>query len=92
MSFCLLNQLDLFSRYSKQLWRSQNQQIMQAFRCCFNFTRTRHVPPSLQVSSPHKSKPRFELRQACDIRQEAEKRFNPVGIRDRLLARRKAKG
>jgi uncharacterized protein (DUF433 family) len=27
-----------------------------------------------------------------DVRQEAERRFNPVGIRDRLLARRKAKG
>jgi hypothetical protein len=27
-----------------------------------------------------------------DVRQEAQRRFNPVGIRDRLLARRKAKG
>lgn len=25
---------------------------------------------------------------AAEVRQEAEKRFNPVGIRDRLLARR----
>lgn len=27
-------------------------------------------------------------RRACDVRQEAERRFNPVGICDRLLARR----
>jgi uncharacterized protein (DUF433 family) len=29
-------------------------------------------------------------RLAEDVRQEAERRFNPVGIRDRLLARRNA--
>jgi uncharacterized protein (DUF433 family) len=29
---------------------------------------------------------------ALDIRQEAEKRFNPIGIRDRLLARRAQQG
>ncbi|MBH8563801.1 DUF433 domain-containing protein [Nostoc sp. CENA67] len=29
---------------------------------------------------------------AFDVRQEAERRFNPVGIRDRLLARRKPQG
>jgi uncharacterized protein (DUF433 family) len=29
-------------------------------------------------------------RVAEDVRQEAERRFNPVGIRDRLLARRNA--
>lgn len=29
-------------------------------------------------------------RLARDVRQEAERRFHPVGIRDRLLARRKA--
>jgi uncharacterized protein (DUF433 family) len=27
-------------------------------------------------------------RRAWDVRQEAERRFNPIGIRDRLLARR----
>jgi uncharacterized protein (DUF433 family) len=31
-------------------------------------------------------------RQAAVIRQEAEQRFNPVGIRDRLLARRNQHG
>lgn len=31
-------------------------------------------------------------RQAAVIRQEAEQRFNPVGIRDRLLARRSQHG
>ena len=29
---------------------------------------------------------------AVEIRQEAERRFNPVGIRDRLLARRDQQG
>ncbi len=29
---------------------------------------------------------------ASEVRQEAEKRFNPVGIRDRLLARRNQQG
>ena len=29
---------------------------------------------------------------AAEVRQEAEKRFNPVGIRDRLLARRSLQG
>jgi len=31
-------------------------------------------------------------RRASEVRQEAEKRFNPVGIRDRLLARRNQQG
>ena len=31
-------------------------------------------------------------RLAAEVQQEAEKRFNPVGIRDRLLARRNQKG
>ncbi len=31
-------------------------------------------------------------RRASEVRQEAEKRFNPVGIRDRLLARRNQLG
>lgn len=31
-------------------------------------------------------------RRALEVRQEAEKRFNPVGIRDRLLARRNQQG
>jgi uncharacterized protein (DUF433 family) len=31
-------------------------------------------------------------RLAAEIQQEAERRFNPVGIRDRLLARRNQKG
>ncbi len=29
---------------------------------------------------------------AAEVQQEAERRFNPVGIRDRLLARRHQKG
>ena len=29
---------------------------------------------------------------AAEVQQEAERRFNPVGIRDRLLARRNQKG
>ncbi len=29
---------------------------------------------------------------ALEVRQEAEKRFNPVGVRDRLLARRSQQG
>lgn len=29
---------------------------------------------------------------ATEVRQEAERRFNPVGIRDRLLARRNPQG
>ena len=29
---------------------------------------------------------------ALEVRQEAERRFNPVGIRDRLLARRNQQG
>ena len=28
----------------------------------------------------------------AEVQQEAERRFNPVGIRDRLLARRNQKG
>ena len=31
-------------------------------------------------------------RLAAEVQQSAEKRFNPVGIRDRLLARRNQKG
>ncbi len=31
-------------------------------------------------------------RLAAEVQQEAERRFNPVGIRDRLLARRNKKG
>ncbi|MEG3850584.1 DUF433 domain-containing protein [Microcoleus sp. herbarium19] len=31
-------------------------------------------------------------RLAAEVQQEAERRFNPVGIRDRLLARRNQKG
>jgi len=31
-------------------------------------------------------------RQAVAIRQEAEQRFNPIGIRERLLARRNQRG
>jgi uncharacterized protein (DUF433 family) len=31
-------------------------------------------------------------RLATEVQQEAERRFNPVGIRDRLLARRNQKG
>jgi uncharacterized protein (DUF433 family) len=31
-------------------------------------------------------------RRASELRQEAEKRFNPVGIRDRLFARRNQQG
>jgi uncharacterized protein (DUF433 family) len=31
-------------------------------------------------------------RRASEVRQEAQKRFNPVGIRDRLLARRNQQG
>ncbi len=31
-------------------------------------------------------------RRADEVRQETEKRFNPVGIRDRLLARRNQPG
>jgi uncharacterized protein (DUF433 family) len=30
--------------------------------------------------------------EAAEVRQENEKRFNPVGVRERLLARRKAQG
>ncbi|MBE9106775.1 hypothetical protein IQ229_18110, partial [Nostoc cf. edaphicum LEGE 07299] len=31
-------------------------------------------------------------RLATEIQQEAEKRFNPIGVRDRLLARRNPQG
>ncbi|MBW4439842.1 MAG: DUF433 domain-containing protein [Plectolyngbya sp. WJT66-NPBG17] len=31
-------------------------------------------------------------RDAIEVRRKAEKRFNPVGVRDRLLARRNAQG
>ncbi|MGV0025796.1 DUF433 domain-containing protein [Phormidesmis priestleyi] len=31
-------------------------------------------------------------RLATEVRQEAERRFNPIGIRDRLLARRNPQG
>ncbi len=31
-------------------------------------------------------------RLATEVRQEAERHFNPVGIRDRLLARRNPQG
>ncbi|MEH1910103.1 hypothetical protein [Nostoc sp.] len=31
-------------------------------------------------------------RLATEVQQEAEKRFNPMGVRDRLLARRNPQG
>jgi uncharacterized protein (DUF433 family) len=35
---------------------------------------------------------RERQRLAADVQQEAEKRFNPIGVRDRLLARRNPQG
>jgi uncharacterized protein (DUF433 family) len=61
--------------------------------------------PSLQLSDVysvigyylrHKTEIELYLRErqqrAAEVRQEAERRFNPVGIRDRLLARRNPQG
>lgn len=61
--------------------------------------------PSLQLSDVywvisyylrHKTEVELYLRErqqrAAEVRQEAERRFNPVGIRDRLLARRNPQG
>ncbi len=35
---------------------------------------------------------RERQRLAAEVQQEAEKRFNPIGVRDRLLARRNPQG
>ncbi|MDY6782667.1 MAG: DUF433 domain-containing protein [Cyanobacteriota bacterium] len=61
--------------------------------------------PSLQLSDVywvigyylrHKTEVELYLRErqqrAAEVRQEAERRFSPVGVRDRLLARRNSQG